>query len=160
MNELNTTKVAGTTKRGRPPKAASREEQVKAKRPARIPLDGSRTRLALEESKLDPAFKYKWVNDVGDKIARYQNAYYEHVSGEEGLEIGQRCIDSSTGEVASVVSRDGGNHVQVYLMKIPIEYAMEDKAAKEALTEKRAEALKQSLNSGQEGMYGEVKFGQ
>ena len=145
------------SKRGRPTKA-SREEAVRASRPERIPLDGSRTRLALDEAKLDPAFHYKWVNDVDDRIMRYQNAYYEHVSGEEGLQIGQRSIDSSTGEVASVVSRDGGGGITVYLMKIPIEYYNEDKAVKEEATERRADAFKQSLNSGQEGIYGGVKF--
>lgn len=156
MNDTTNT-VANAPKRGRKP-AASRSEAVKAKRPERIPLDGSRTRLALDESKLDPAFHYKWVNDVDDRIQRYQNAYYEHVSGEEGLKIGQRSIDSSTGEVASVVSRDGGRGVTVYLMKVPIEFYEEDRAAKEAITEKRASALKQSLNRTQEGMYGGVKF--
>lgn len=159
MNETTTieaTKVPA--KRGRPTKA-SRSEEVKVKRPARIPLDGSRTRLSLDEDKLDPAFHYKWVNDVGDKIMRFKNAYYEHVSGAEGLEIGQRCIDSSTDEVSSVVSRDGGMGITVYLMKIPVEYYNEDKAAKEELTERRSDALKQSLNSGQtEGIYGDVKF--
>lgn len=144
-------------KRGRPTKA-SREGELKAKRPERIPLDGSRTRLALDEDKLDPAYHYKWVNDVDDRIMRYKNAYYEHVSGEEGLTIGQRSIDSSTGELASVVSRDGGKGITVYLMKIPVEFYNEDKAAKEELTERRADAFKQSLNSGQEGMYGDVKF--
>jgi len=157
MNEANQTEEVTKPKRGRPPKA-SRQEEVRAKRPERIPLDGSRTRLALDENALDPAFHYKWVNDVDDRIMRYKNAYYEHVSGEEGLKIGQRSIDSSTGELASVVSRDGGKGITVYLMKIPVEYYNEDKAVKEEKTERRADALKQSLNSGQEGMYGGVKF--
>jgi hypothetical protein len=154
MNDTTNTKAA-TPKRGRP---ASRQETVRPKRPERIPLDGSRTRLALDEASLDPAYHYKWVNDVDDKIQRFKNAYYEHVTGEEGLKIGQRSIDSSTGEVASVVSRDGGRGIKVYLMKIPIEFYEEDKAAKEAATERRADSLKRSLNSGQDGMYGGVKF--
>ena len=157
-NETNTTNSNSVPKRGRPTNA-SRKEAIEAKRPQRIPLDGSRTRLHLDEKGLDPAFHYKWVNDVDDKIHRFINAYYEHVTAEEGLKIGQRSIDSSTGELASVVSRDVGLGIKAYLMKIPKEYHEEDKKVKEALTEDRASSLKHSLNMGQEGTYGEVKFG-
>ena len=162
VNDTHKTVAAEKPKRGRPAKVTTgRGNHVTGNRPLeRIPLSGSRTRLALNEDKLDPAFHYKWVNDVGEKIQRFYDAGYVNVSGEEGIEIGQRSIDSSTGGLASVVSRDGGGGVTAYLMKQPIEFYNEDKAAKEALTEQRAESMKQSLNSGQDGTYGEVTFSQ
>jgi hypothetical protein len=162
MNEAITEpKEKIPAKRGRPAKGttASRGDHVTGSRPPeRIPLDGSRTRLAIDETKTDPAFHYKWINDVDDKIQRYMQAGYVNVGAEEGLIIGQRSIDASTGELASVVSRDGGKGITVYLLKQPIEFFNEDKAAKEEATERRADALKTSLNSGQNGTYGDVNF--
>ena len=157
-----TTEKVTTSTRGKSTKVAgTRGNHVTGNRPPeRIPLSGSRTRLSLDESKLDPAFHYKWINDDGDKIQRFMNAYYELVSAEEGIEIGQRSIDTSTGELASVVSRDVGGGKTAFLMKQPIEFYNEDKAAKEEAVNRREDAMKQSLNSGQDGTYGEVKFSQ
>lgn len=155
MNEPNE-KV--TAKRGRPTKA-SRGDHVTGKRPsARIPLSGSRKRLHLNEKELDPAFHYKWANDVDDNLRQYIDAGYVHVGADEGLRIGQRAIDNPDGETSSVVSRDVGKGVTTFLMKQPIEFYEEDKGLKEAATNRRDESMRESLNSGHEGTYGEVKF--
>lgn len=123
----------------------------------RVPLDGQRLRLALNERNLDPAFKYKWINDEKDKLRIYKDAGFVHVYESEKIAVGQRSIDNAENP-DSVVSRYVGMGVTAYLMKQPIEFAKEDAALRAANIDRLEADMKRSLNSGKDGQYGNVEI--
>lgn len=140
-------------KRGRPARGESRAETG---RPKRIPISGSRLRMNVPEEVKDPNFFYYWFNDVNNDIYRAKQAGYVHVlQSEVGNSIGEKDVDSAQSE-SSVVSMRVGQGVTAYLMKQPMEYRKEDMDAYHAEIDKSEAALKQKLNSGQDGQYGKV----
>jgi hypothetical protein len=154
-----TVKKKVTVQRGRgSTKERAESKHLTGNRPKkRVPLDGRRARMLLDEASLDPAYRYKWVNDEKGRIHSYTEAGYEHVRNEEGVAVGHANIDSGVNP-ESVVSIDGGRGVTVYLMKQPMEYFLEDKQLRQDNSEDGASQLRRSLNSNVEGEYGGVKF--
>jgi hypothetical protein len=111
--------------------------------------------MHVDEIDKDPNFHYAWINDQKDLIHRAKRAGYEHVMIAEIPSWGMTDVDSAD-PTGSVISMKVNEKVSAYLMKQPMEYYEEDIAAKRALNEARTADLKKSLNSGQEGTYGNV----
>ena len=111
----NTTTVKSSKPRGRPAKATRTE------RPKRVPMNGQRMRMHIDDEHKDPNFHYGWINDTSGLIQRAKRAGYENVMTSEIPSWGEVGVDSSNSE-SSVVSMDVGNGTTAYLMKQPMEY--------------------------------------
>ena len=99
----------------------------------------------------DPNFAYRFVNDIGSRIANFQSAGYEFVTDDE-LKVGDsRVFDpSDLGSTKCVTSNDG---TKSYLMRIKKEFYEEDQAAKLAKVAETEGAMQK--NSSQD--YGTLK---
>ena len=147
----NTTTVNTVKSRGRPAKAKT------TKRPTRIPMSGSRKRMHIAAEDQDPNFHYAWINDQRDLLFRAKRGGYEHVTVEEMPQWGIADVDSANA-ASSLVSMKVNADTTAYLMKLPMEYYLADRAEMEALVEGRESDMKKELNSGNNGTYGDVKI--
>ena len=127
------------------------------KRPTRIPMSGSRKRMHVDESDKDPNFHYAWLNDQKDLLYRAKRAGYENVLVSEMPQWVTPGVDAA-GATGSAISMKVGTDVTAYLMKLPMEYYLADRAEMDALVDAREADMKKELNSGQEGTYGKVDF--
>ena len=137
-------------KRGRPAKVTRTE------RPARIPMSGSRKRMHIPVEDQDPNFHYAWIADSRGRVQLALRAGYEFVSAEEMPTYKVTDIDASTSPESRIAMKSG--ETMTYMMKQPMEFWTEDQETKNKLIDDRESGMKQQLNSGQEGTYGEVKI--
>ena len=135
-------------RRGRPPK-------VRTERPTRIPMSGSRKRMHIEEEDADPNFHYAWINDQKDLIHRAKRAGYEHVKLSEMPSWGSAGVDAAD-PASSNISMKVSADTTAYMMKQPMEFHEEDQDEKNAVVDARESGMKQELNSGRNGTYGDV----
>lgn len=95
-------------------------------------------RLRLENTPI-PGFQCYWFNDLPGRIDQAKEAGYTHVTDSNGAPVVK---------VAGVM--EGGGGLKAYRMKIPIEFYLEDQAAKEA---PRAEIDAQMRQGGKDSGY-------
>ena len=148
---MNTTTVQKT--RGRSDVKTSRTE-----RPTRIPMSGNRKRMHVDKEDQDPNFHYAWINDQVDLIHRARQAGFVNVTKEEMPKWGTAPDPDTAGTASTVVSIRVNADTTAYLMKQPMEYYLEDRAAIDALVDGREADMKKELNSGQNGQYGNVEI--
>lgn len=127
--------------------------QKRATRTKRTPI-GTKSRLAVYNK--DPNYEYRFVNDVRDRVAIFQENGWEPVLASEN-QVGDKRVDnpSAIGSVASVMvgvtgHSDAGKAV---LMRIPKDWYAEDQAAKAALVDAREQTMKQEILSGHKGKF-------
>lgn len=128
-------------------KAATRASS----RPSRTPISGNRD--ILTASGIPEDYIGRWVNDVDNRIEKYQSAGYDFVT-DDGVTVGDRTVNSGE-NVGSVVTKNVGNGVIAYLMAQPKEYYDEDKAAIHSQIDEREAAI---TNRREDGQYGEIKI--
>lgn len=107
----------------------SRKEELETVRPVRTPLHGRRILTTDEER---PGKHCCWVSDsdaLPGGIQRFLDAGYTHVP-KSGMKIGDPTVNDSRG-VGSVVTRNGGRGVTLYLMEIDQEFYDADMQAME-----------------------------
>ena len=115
-----------------------------------IPMDAPWQRLSHPDI---PGYHCHWFNDTPGRIARATNAGYQFVTQEEAPFIGDRDNDPSQKEsidsrVSQVVgSRDNGNAITAYLMKIPQKLYDHQQRGREA---RELEKLAGAMREGQE----------
>lgn len=103
----------------------------------RKPFGAQEQQLAWPEI---PGFRLYWFNDTPGRIARAKEAGYEHV------------LDPLTGEpVRRNVGRGEGSQAGLtgYLMKIPVEWYQEDRAAADAALEQRLRDIREGRGQGE-----------
>lgn len=127
--------------------------QKRATRTKRTPI-GTKSRLAVYNK--DPNYEYRFVNDVRDRVAIFQENGWEPVPASEN-QVGDKRVEnpSTMGSVASVMvgvtgHSDAGKAV---LMRIPKDWYAEDQAAKAALVDAREQTMKQEILSGHKGKF-------
>lgn len=119
----------------------------------RIPVGGKRDILTVKGK--DETYKYTWVNDDRGMLERFIDGGYDFV--EHDVEVGQRDVEASKG-TAKRISKNVGQGVTAYLMRIPKEWHEEDMAAKAKRIDESEEDIKRTLNSGKDGTYGKVEI--
>jgi len=130
---------------GRPRKEVSAKPAEK-KEFVRVPFGGMRKRLSV--SSKDPAYHYGWFRDEGDNYIRLRRGGYSEVSFREAE---RECPEKLTGADERLRPEDacrthggvgeGGVNYQMILMKIPMEFYLEDKKLKDD----RADAVDQAI---------------
>ena len=124
--------------------------ESRAKRPERIPVSGNRDILAVQNQ--DPAYIYRWVNDVDDRLYRFEQGGWEKLYGD--IKVGQVSADSSKG-ASSIITKNVGAGRTAYLMRIRREWYEEDQSTKsKQIAEMEKAMLAKERNS--EGRYGSV----
>ena len=131
-----------------------------AKRPTRVPISGSRDVLSVQGAEdLEKEFHLCWVNDYlveKYKLGGYEFVYWHELDTDKE-QVGDSRVNADS-SMESRVSKSVGNGVTGFLMKIPMEFYKEDRAAKEAKAKDLENQLKVQLNSGQNGTYGQVQI--
>jgi len=135
-------------------------------KPRRVPVSGIRDIMTVYGK--DPNFKYYWVkdkNDNGSRIQRFIRGGYEFARQEDeggNYVIGEEAVYQSDRN-GSIIRLPTGNAEFSYLMRIPLEYHLEDKADKEQrLLDLEKDLMRQAPSDGrsasEEGVYGTVKI--
>ena len=131
-----------------------------AKRPSRIHISGGRDVLTVRGAEeLEKEFHLCWVNDyLVDKyrLGGYEFVYWTDLT-EDNEQVGDSRVNTDS-PMESRVSKNVGNGVTGFLMKIPLEYYQEDKVSKDRRTDELENAMKTQLNSGNNGTYGKVQI--
>ena len=121
-------------------------------RPKRIPL-GTRNVLTYPPI---PGYVTRVVNDIEDRVARFKEAGYEVVTGDEIL--GDRAAGVG-GAVGSEVSKPVGGGRRGVLMKIKQEFYDEDRAAKQARVDASEDGLyRQARDQGLTNQLGDKQL--
>ncbi len=134
--------------RGRTTERPSRSEKK------RIPVSGSNRDLLGVVGK-DENYVYRWVNGTDSRIMRFKEGGWDLV--EHNVTVGERSSDTAA-STSSLITKDGGKGVTLYLMRILRDFYDEDQVAKRNRINKTEDTMKRSLNSGQDGTYGKVDF--
>jgi hypothetical protein len=117
----------------------------------------SRTRVGqrniLTVKNKDPNYEYRIVNDIGDRIAMFEEAGYELVDAAD-VQVGDKRVSKATPEGSKAqVAVGGGN--KGYVMRIRKEWYDEDQKAKQAHLDEVENTMKQeALN----GTYGKLEI--
>jgi len=141
-------------KRGRPRKNTP-DSIVKAVRPKRVPFGAQREILAV--SGKDPNYHYRWVldkNENGNRIMRFLRAGYSFVASDT-VTVGDELVLKTT-NYGSIVRQPGNSTGEfLYLMKLPMEYHLEDNKAKQDAIDETENQMRRALDEGQ---YGKVNI--
>ena len=126
-----------------------------AKAPAgRVTRTPIGTRNILTVKGKDPAYEYRIVNDVEDRITQFQEAGYEVVQSDT-VEVGDKRAASGT-PIGSAKTLSVGQGTKAYVMKIKKEWFEEDQRAKQGqITATEASIKDPTLNGGD---YGSTKL--
>lgn len=117
-------------------------------RPKRQPV-GSRNRLTLDNK--DPNFEYRFVNDVDDRVAMFQNAGYEIVDLSKH-KVGHRRMDNT---VTSDNNISVGGGTKAVAMRIRKDWYQEDQKEKQY----RVDESERGLKTPQvDGSYGKIEI--
>ena len=112
-------------------------------RPTRTPI-AQRNVLTVEGK--DPNFKYRIVNDRGDRIAAFEDAGYV-IEDANRVRVGDKRVNKAAPE-GSKAQVSVGNGEKAFVMKIPNEFYEEDQNAKMARIKQLEETM---INSGETG---------
>jgi hypothetical protein len=123
-----------------------------SKRPRRANIG---TRNVLTVNGKDPAYEYRVVNDVGDRISQFQEMGYEIVTDPK-ISVGDRRIANPTAEGSPVKVSVGGG-TQGYVMRIKKEWYDEDQAAKQELPDRIEQAMRREAKESSD--FGNVSIG-
>jgi len=102
----------------------------------------------------DPAFEYRIVNDVEDRITQFLDAGYEIVQS-DSVEVGDKRASNGTA-VGSAKQLSVGQGTKAFVMKIRKEWYEEDQRAKQGQIAATESAIKDPTLNG--GDYGSTKI--
>ena len=125
---------------------------IKQRSEKRTPLGVNRQKLVLNNLK-DEKHCYRWVNDMGTRIADALEGGYEFVKAETALTIGIRDVVDTNTDLGSGVSQvvERGTGRRAFLMRIDRELFEQDQAAKQAQVDKIDDAIRSGNITGLEG---------
>jgi len=119
-------------------------------RPTRTPLAN---RNILKVKGEEAGFKYRIVNDTGDRIQMFKDMGYEIVS-DDSVQVGDRRVANPTKEGTPVQVSVGGG-TKAYVMRQREDWYAEDQATKEARLKEQEKSMKADAS---QGMYGSLKI--
>lgn len=123
----------------------------KDKRPTRVPIDGPRDILTVQDK--DPNYHYTWQSDgYPGNLERFLKAGYEFVT--DPTKVGDATVNKSTrlNGMGTAVTLSHGS--TMYLMRVPQEWYEEDFEAAQDQINAREQAMRQPI----EGGYGKTQI--
>src|SRR5260221_12957033 len=121
-------------------------------RPTRGAIHGKRNKITVTGT--EPGFHYCWVND--DNVERFIEDGYEFVTHD--VKVGDKAINKDS-QIGGKVSKAMGNGVTAYLMRCTDEIHQEIHDMLNREVDDTEATMKGTLNSGKDGLFGEVKIG-
>lgn len=103
-------------------------ETIKKERQKRIPFGTKTSKLELAIK--DPAYHYRYFNDSPGRIQRALDAGYTFVEPEEVGKDPREGREENKVAIYAGTQTDGVTPLYSYLMKIPMEFYLEDDAVK------------------------------
>ena len=97
----------------------------------------------------DPAYEYRVVNDVDDRIAQFIEGGYELVN-DSSTDVGDKRVSQGT-SVGSKKIFSVGQGTKGYLMRIPKEWYAEDQARKQGVVNLQEASIKEKALDGTYG---------
>ena len=122
-------------------------------RTRRTPING---RNVLTVTGKEAGYKYRVVNDAGDRIAQFIEAGYELVEADK-VQVGDRRINAATPE-GSKAQVSIGNGEKAFVMRIREDWYKEDQQAKQSEIDKLEQSITKNLAGKAD--YGTVKIEQ
>jgi hypothetical protein len=118
-----------------------------AKAPAgRVTRTPIGTRNILTVKGKDPAYEYRIVNDVEDRITQFQDAGYEIVQN-DAVDVGDKRASNGTA-IGSAKTLSVGQGTKAYVMKIKKEWYEEDQRAKQGQIAATEASIKEPALNG------------
>lgn len=121
---------------------AEKPTKARSERAKRTPING---RNVLGASGKEPGYKYRFVNDMGDRVESFKERGWELVDA-TSVKMGDRRVDlgSVLGSKAQVsVDKNG---MKAFLMRIPEDWYEEDQADKaRSIAEQERDMKQQAL---------------
>jgi len=114
----------------------------KGERVRRTPINGTRNVLTVQGG--EAGYKYRIVNDEGDRVAQFQEQGYEIVT-DSSVKVGDRRIANPTKEGSAVEVSVGGGR-KAYVMRIKEEWYNEDQKAKQDYVNETEAGIKREAN--------------
>ena len=121
-----------------------------SKRPKRTSINGVRNVLSVQGK--EPGFVYRVVNDVGDRVAQFEELGYEIVRDKE-IKVGDKRVTKPTADGSPVQVSVGGG-TQAFIMRIKQDWYDEDQKAKMEHVDKLESSMKSEAQT--QGMYGKI----
>jgi hypothetical protein len=121
----------------------ARETATRIERPKRTPING---RNILTVSGKDPAYVYRIVNDVGDRIEMFKGAGYELVDDAE-VQVGDRRVNKASAQGSKAQVTVDGIGTKAFVMRIPKEWYHEDQQAKQKQVDELESTIKKEALS-------------
>jgi hypothetical protein len=132
------------------------EKPIKARseRAKRTPING---RNVLTASNLDPNYKHRFVNDMGDRVESFKERGWELVDT-DGVKLGDRRVEaaSTLGSKAQVSVDKSGT--KAFLMRIPKDWYEEDQQDKARSIAEQESAMKQQALANNELKTGKLEI--
>ena len=138
---------------------AVKEEQVKEVRTREKRRNFGVPVSRLSVAKEPEGFHLRWINDEVGRLALAQESGYQFV---EPAEVGRAPTeDNKVKEFTGSAQRDGVTPMFTYLMKIPLEWYLEDKQVRDGLQDKFDDAIRNGTLERSPGQYvpsGGIKY--
>jgi len=129
------------------------ETTAKKSASARVKRTPVTERQVLSVKGKEPGYVYRFVNDIGDRVAQFLEQGYELVEDKD-VKVGDRRIQQVKAE-GTKAQVSVGQGIKAFLMRQKDEYYKEDQAAKQA----RVDQLEQSTkNQATSGTYGKLEI--
>ena len=125
------------------------QPRVKRNKKERIPVNGN-TKNILTVSNRDPDYKYRWVLNDPDRVAKFKEAWYEVVERTDDLRVGDRKVDTSAG-TSSIVETRAGMGRKYVLMRLPKELWEEEQRAKQKQVDDSEAEMQREAKQGRYG---------
>jgi hypothetical protein len=137
MDELQERRGPGRPPNARPVPQNEPQSDAPRQRPSRKPFGSLEQKLAYEQR---PGFHRHWFNDTGNRIARAQEAGYEHVKDNEGKNVSKL-----------VGTAEGGGPLVGVLMEIPQEWYDEDMKMQQAQIDAKEDMIRKGQLESKQG---------
>jgi len=119
-------------------------------RVTRVPVS---QRNVLTVKGKDPAYEYRVVNDIDDRIAQFLEGGYELVD-KATHDVGDKRVSQGT-SVGSKKMFSVGQGIKGHLMRIPKELYLEDQNVKQQFVNKQEASIKEKALDGN---YGKIEL--
>lgn len=127
---------------------------AKATRTKRAPING---RNILTASNKEPGYVYRFVNDVGDRVAIFQERGWELVDAKD-VRIGDRRVENPSNLGSKAQASVDKQGTKAFLMRIKQEWYDEDQADKQQIVNEQERSMKQSALSNNELRSGKLEI--
>lgn len=141
--------IGGKPKRGgrRPAAPRTNAERPRGEARKRVPFGAPRTKLEVDvEALRESGYHVHWFNDENGRVEEAEAAFYEFVKwGELGVRRGREAHEGDERVSKRVGTLDNGEPLMAFLMKVPMEYYLQDEQSKLEQNARKVEDMQRGV---------------